>query len=66
MALVSRKSVVLSRALRAGETIAAGDLLLMRPGTGIPASFIPAIVGKRVTGDLAALRHLRWHDIEGA
>ncbi len=65
MAEVSRKSLVLARAMRAGETLTAGDLHLMRPGTGIPASFIPRVEGLRVKTDLNALHQLRWNDLEG-
>jgi N,N'-diacetyllegionaminate synthase len=65
MAEVSRKSLVLARAMRAGETLTAGDLHLMRPGTGIPASFIPRVEGLRIRFDLNALHQLRWNDLEG-
>jgi len=65
MAQVSRKSLVLARAVSAGETLAASDLRLMRPGTGIPASFISRIDGLRVKIDLDALHLLRWDDLEG-
>jgi N,N'-diacetyllegionaminate synthase len=65
MAEVSRKSLVLARAMRAGETLIAGDLRLMRPGTGIPASFIPRVDGLRVKTDLNALHQLTWNDLEG-
>lgn len=65
MAEVSRKSLVLARALRAGEALAAGDLNLMRPGTGMPASFIPRVVGRRVKTDLNAMHQLCWNDLEG-
>jgi N-acetylneuraminate synthase len=65
MAEVSRKSLVLARSLRAGEILKPGDLNLMRPGTGIPASFIPRLQGLRVKNDLNALHQLRWNDLEG-
>jgi len=65
MAEVSRKSLVLARAMRAGESLTAGDLRLMRPGNGIPASFIPRVEGLRVKTDLNALHQLRWNDLEG-
>jgi N,N'-diacetyllegionaminate synthase len=64
MAEVSRKSLVLARAVSAGETLKAGDLRLMRPGTGLPASFIPRIEGLRVRSDLDMLHQLRWNDLE--
>jgi sialic acid synthase SpsE len=65
MAAVSRKSLVLARPVHAGESIAASDLRLMRPGTGIPASAIPTIEGRRVRIDLPAFHQLRWNDLEG-
>lgn len=65
MAQVSRKSIVLARAMRAGEILTPGDLRMMRPGTGIPASFISRIEGARVKADLDALHQLRWNDLEG-
>lgn len=65
MAEVSRKSLVLARAMRAGEALTIGDLRLMRPGTGIPASFIPQVEGQRVRTDLDALHQLRWNDLDG-
>jgi sialic acid synthase SpsE len=65
MAEVSRKSLVLARDMNTGETIGADDLLLMRPGTGIPASFIPRLEGLSVTTDLKALHQLRWNELKG-
>jgi N-acetylneuraminate synthase/N,N'-diacetyllegionaminate synthase len=64
MAEVSRKSLVLARAMRAGETLMASDLHLMRPGNGIPASFIPQLEGRRVKVDLNILHQLCWNDLE--
>jgi N,N'-diacetyllegionaminate synthase len=64
MASVSRKSLVLARAVKAGQVILPDDLRLMRPGTGIGASFIDAIVGKQVNKDLDGLHQLRWSDLE--
>lgn len=65
MAEVSRKSLVVARAMHAGEILKASDLRLMRPGTGIPASFIPLVEGRRIQFDLGALHQLRWNDLEG-
>ena len=64
MAEVSRKSLVLGRAMTAGDTLTTSDLRLMRPGTGISASFIPQVEGLRVKTDLNALHQLRWSDLE--
>ena len=65
MAEVSRKSLVLARAMRGGETVTIGDLRLMRPGTGIPSNFIPQVEGLRLKADLEALHQLCWSDLEG-
>lgn len=65
MAQVSRKSIVLARAMRAGEILTPGDLCMMRPGTGIPASFISRVEGVRVKTDLDAMHQLHWNDLEG-
>ena len=65
MASVSRKSLVLAHAIKAGQTLVFNDLHLMRPGTGIGASFIGFIVGKRAIKDLEVLHQLSWSDLEG-
>jgi N,N'-diacetyllegionaminate synthase len=64
MAKVSRKSLVLAHAIKAGQTIGSQDLRLMRPGTGIGANFMDTIVGQRVNKDLAEFHQLRWSDLE--
>lgn len=64
MAEVSRKSLVLARAICTGKTLGADDLLLMRPGTGIPASYIPLLLGRRVNKNLEAHHQLRWNDLD--
>ncbi len=45
---VSRQSVVATRALPTGHTIARGDVTVKRPGTGIPAESLLSIVGTRL------------------
>lgn len=42
------KSVVASRALPAGTTIVAEDLKLKKPGTGIPASDLHKLIGRKI------------------
>jgi N,N'-diacetyllegionaminate synthase len=64
MAMVSRKSLTLTRDIQAGETLTDVDVQLMRPGTGVDASFIPKFVGQSVSIDLNAGHQLRWSDIE--
>jgi N-acetylneuraminate synthase/N,N'-diacetyllegionaminate synthase len=58
---VSRQSVVLCRDLSEGEEIAEADVVFQRPGTGIPAAQLAALVGKRVRQTLRAGTLLQWH-----
>ena len=49
IAAVARRSLHWARDLSAGETIAEGDLLAQRPGTGISAARLHELVGRRTT-----------------
>lgn len=64
MANVSRKSLVVARTIKAGQLIAREDLRLMRPGTGIGASFIATIVGQQANKDLDVFHQIRWSDLD--
>lgn len=46
VAQVARRSVVAARDLPAGHRLAAGDLVLKRPATGLPPRELPALVGR--------------------
>jgi N-acetylneuraminate synthase/N,N'-diacetyllegionaminate synthase len=58
--LVSRQSIVAARDLPAGHRIAADDLKLQRPGTGIPASAWPSIIGQRTNCAVKSGEMLKW------
>lgn len=47
-----RRSIVLTRALKAGEVIQAGDLDYKRPGTGLKPEMSDFVVGMKVNKDL--------------
>jgi len=49
---VSRQSLVANRDLPAGTLLQETDLIVQRPGTGVPASELPAVIGKRTTAPL--------------
>ena len=51
---ISRQSLVLKRALRAGEMIREEDLTAQRPGSGISAGLLLEVVGRRANRDLLA------------
>jgi N-acetylneuraminate synthase/N,N'-diacetyllegionaminate synthase len=58
--LVSRQSLVAARDLAAGDVIRNEDLTVQRPGTGIPASAMPSIVGQRTNQAVRAGEMLSW------
>jgi N,N'-diacetyllegionaminate synthase len=64
MAMVSRKSLVLSRSVQIGEVLELSDMQLRRPGNGIDASFMAALTGKVMRKNCEAGHQLRWSDIE--
>ncbi len=58
------KSIAARTGLAAGSTIGAQDLTLRKPGTGIPADQLPALVGRRLRRDIAPGEFLRENDVE--
>jgi N-acetylneuraminate synthase len=59
IAAVARKSLVAARALRAGETLAAADVVLRRPGTGLPPMWLDRLLGRRAARAVEAGALLR-------
>lgn len=60
------KSVTARHALAAGARLALGDLGLRKPGTGIPADQLDALVGRKLRRDLAPGEFLQYADMEAA
>lgn len=58
-----RRSVTLKHALKAQSRITGDDLVLLRPGTGIPPKELDDVIGTRVKTDLPAGRTLQWSDL---
>ena len=58
------KSVVARRPLAAGTVLARGDLASKKPGTGIPAERLDALVGRRLARDVTADALLSEDDLE--
>jgi sialic acid synthase SpsE len=63
---VSRQSLVLSRPLRAGERLREADLLIQRPGHGIPAADFQNALGKIVREDVPQGTMLSWEMLSDA
>ena len=58
------KSVVARKNLRAGKVLQADDLSLKKPGTGIPASQLPEVIGRRLKRSLKANTLIAESDLE--
>lgn len=58
-----RRSLTLKRAVDAGQEIVFDDLVLLRPGTGIPSKEISRVIGCRAVRSLPAGHVVQWHDI---
>jgi N-acetylneuraminate synthase/N,N'-diacetyllegionaminate synthase len=63
---VSRQSLVAARDLPGGHLIQEDDLTTQRPGTGIPASALPSIVGRRIGRAMSRGQMLTWNAISDA
>jgi len=63
---VARKSLVAARDLAAGTVLREGDLVIKRPGDGIPPLHGPHILGMKLARDVARDQVLRWEDFKHA
>ena len=60
----NRKSVVVSRNLRAGDVLKREDLLVKRPGYGIEPKFFEQLIGRTISCDIGADSVLTWGDLK--
>ena len=58
------KSLVAAEKLSAGHFLTEEDLLLKKPGSGLPASAISRVVGRKLLRDLQPDELLREGDVE--
>jgi len=58
-----RRSVILARDKPADVEIQSEDLVLLRPGTGIPPKELEQVIGKRLKASLKSGTVLTWKDI---
>ncbi|MBQ5327036.1 MAG: N-acetylneuraminate synthase family protein [Oscillospiraceae bacterium] len=56
----ARRSLVLTRDMKAGEVITEKDLMPKRPGTGINPRYIDTVIGRKVLTDLSEDTILTW------
>jgi len=57
---VFRRSLYISRDLRAGDQLSAHSVRLVRPGHGLPPKYLEMVLGKRVKSDVRAGTPLSW------
>lgn len=59
----ARRSLVLTRDMKAGEVIEKTDIMPKRPGTGISPDFAQIVIGRKVLQDLQEDTILTWNMI---
>jgi N,N'-diacetyllegionaminate synthase len=60
---IARKSIHLANDLRKDHILSEEDLVIKRPGDGIPSSLIEQAIGKKIKADFAADHKLSWEDL---
>lgn len=60
----ARRSIVLTKELKAGDTLSLENITYKRPGTGISPLHWDEILGKKISKDLNEDHILTWSDIE--
>jgi N-acetylneuraminate synthase len=55
-----RRSLYVTRDLKAGETLSTENLRSIRPGFGLPPKHLPDLIGRRVTRDVARGTPFSW------
>lgn len=61
--IAARKSIVMSCSKKAGDFIAAGDITMKRPGTGIEPKFYDDFIGKQLKNNVTEDQLLTWEDV---
>ena len=61
-----RRSLVTAKEIKAGETISPDDIVIKRPGTGIPAEFKDKVVGMKPGSDISVDSVIKWEDLKHA
>jgi sialic acid synthase SpsE len=59
----SRRGLYAARPLRAGQVVAPGDLIALRPADGIEANLVDLVVGARLERDLGEGVAIQWADL---
>jgi len=57
---IFRRTLYIARDMKAGETLGADNLRIVRPGFGLPPKYYDLMLGKRINRDAAAGTPLTW------
>ena len=60
----ARRSLVARRPIARGQVIVEADLILKRPGTGLPPAYVDIVVGRTALRDIAPDTVLTWEMIQ--
>lgn len=63
MRVLARRSIAAARDLELGTVVTAGDLVLLRPATGIAPREYDAVIGRRMARRVACGDTLTWDDL---
>jgi sialic acid synthase SpsE len=58
-----RRSLYITRDIKAGETLSAGNLRAIRPGAGLSPKYLDMVIGKKIKHDAIAGTPLRWEHV---
>ena len=64
--ILQRRCLFAARDIRAGQVIAAEDVIALRPMIGIPPKFLPLVVGRRAQADIPAGEAITWDHLLAA
>lgn len=62
---LSRRSLVVTKSVKAGDEITKENLGYMRPGTGIPVKYYKNLLGHIYSQDITGMTMLKWAHVEG-
>jgi pseudaminic acid synthase len=62
--IVFRRSLYITRDVKAGETLTEANVRSIRPGYGLPPKHLPEVLGRRATRDLTRGEALAWSMVE--
>lgn len=64
--IIARRSLVAKRDIKKGSVIRSGDIIIKRPGNGIPPEFKETIKGMKAKKNIIADSVIKWGDLKDA